>query len=228
MKLLDPIEKIYLLDEDSFDFPSLEMMNNDLVAIGGDFYPQRLINAYENGLFPWFMDEYNHIHWFSPQKRMVLYPHELKVSKSLKKTIKNKKFVVKSNENFKEVIKNCASIKRKHEDDTWINEYFIQAYENLHKLGYAYSIESYLDNELVGGLYGVLIDDIFCGESMFAKVSDASKVAFYHLCNQAKENGINLIDCQVHNNHLASLGAKEIPREEYFKILRNSTIKNSS
>ena len=226
MKLLEPIEKIYLLDDYNFDFPTLEMMNNDLVAIGGDFHPQRLINAYENGLFPWFMDEYNHIHWFSPQKRMVLYPEELKVSKSLKKTIKNKKFIVKTNENFEEVMKNCASIKRKHEDDTWINEHFIQAYVNLHKLGYAYSIETYLDDELVGGLYGVLIDDIFCGESMFAKVSDASKVAFYHLCKQAKENGINLIDCQVHNDHLASLGAKEIPREDYFKILKKEVSKN--
>ena len=220
MRLLEPIEKIYLLDEDNFDFPTLEMMNNDLVAVGGDFHPQRLLNAYENGLFPWFMDEYNHIHWFSPQERMVLYPDEMKVSKSLKKTIKNKGFVVKTNENFEEVMRNCASIKRKHEDDTWINEHFIQAYVNLHKLGYAYSIETYLDDELVGGLYGVLIDDIFCGESMFAKVSDASKVAFYHLCKQAKENGINLIDCQVHNEHLESLGAKEIPREEYFKILK--------
>jgi len=220
MRLLEPIEKIYLLDEDNFDFPTLEMMNNDLVAVGGDFHPQRLLNAYENGLFPWFMDEYNHIHWFSPQERMVLYPDEMKVSKSLKKTIKNKGFVVKTNENFEEVMRNCASIKRKHEDDTWINEHFIQAYVNLHKLGYAYSIETYLDDQLVGGLYGVLIDDIFCGESMFAKVSDASKVAFYHLCKQAKENGINLIDCQVHNEHLESLGAKEIPREEYFKILK--------
>jgi len=220
MRLLEPIEKIYLLDEDNFDFPTLEMMNNDLVAVGGDFHPQRLLNAYENGLFPWFMDEYNHIHWFSPQQRMVLYPDEMKVSKSLRKTIKNRGFVVKTNENFEEVMKNCASIKRKHEDDTWINEHFIQAYVNLHKLGYAYSIETYLDDELVGGLYGVLIDDIFCGESMFAKVSDASKVAFYHLCKQAKENGINLIDCQVHNEHLESLGAKEIPREEYFKILK--------
>jgi len=220
MKLLDPIEKIYLLDEDNFEFPTLPMMDNDLVAIGGDFHPQRLINAYENGIFPWFMDEYNHIHWFSPQKRMVLFPHEFKVSKTLKRNIKNKNFVVKTNKNFEAIMRNCANIKRKHEDDTWINEYFIQAYINLYKLGYAYSIETYLEDDLVGGLYGVLIDDIFCGESMFAKVSDASKVALYHLCKQAEDNGIKLIDCQVHNNHLESLGAKEILREEYFKILK--------
>lgn len=220
MKLLEPVEKIYLLDNDNFDFPTLDMMNNDLVAIGGDFHPQRLINAYENGLFPWFMDEYNHIHWFSPQKRMVLYPEEFKVTKSLRRTLNNKGYIVKTNENFEEVMRNCANIKRKHEDDTWINEHYIQAYTNLNKLGLAYSIETYLEDELVGGLYGVLIDDVFCGESMFAKQRDASKVAFYHLCKQAKENGINIIDCQVHNEHLESLGAKEISREEYFKILK--------
>ncbi|MGP2655900.1 leucyl/phenylalanyl-tRNA--protein transferase [Malaciobacter sp. WC5094] len=219
MELLDKEYGIYLLDLNNYEFPTLSMMKDDLVAVGGDFHPQRLINAYSNGLFPWFIDEYNHIHWYSPNKRMVLYPNEMKVSKSLKKSIKNKGFIIKTNENFEEVIKNCAQAKRKHEDDTWINDDFIQAYTNLYKLGYAYSIETYLDDELVGGLYGVLIDDVFCGESMFAKVSDASKVAFYHLCQQAKKNDIRLIDCQVHNDHLASLGAYEIPREEYFKIL---------
>lgn len=219
MELLDPTHKIYLLDNDSFVFPTLEMMDNDLVAVGGDFHPQRLINAYENGIFPWFIDEYNHIHWFSPQNRMVLYPDEFKVSKSLKRNINNKGFIVKTNENFEEVMRNCSTIKRKHEDETWIDENFIIAYTNLFKLGYAYSIETYLDDELVGGLYGVLINDVFCGESMFAKEKDASKIAFYHLCKQAKQNGIKLIDCQVYNEHLASLGAKEIPREEYFKIL---------
>lgn len=220
MELLDPEHKIYLLDIESFEFPTLSMMEDDLVAVGGDFHPQRLINAYKNGLFPWFIDEYNHIHWFSPQKRMVLYPDEFKLSKSLKKVIKNKNFVIKSNENFEEVIKNCSTIKRKHEDDTWIDENFIWAYTNLFELGYATSIECYLDDKLVGGLYGVIIDDIFCGESMFAKESNASKVAFYHLCKQASKNGIKLIDCQVYNDHLASLGAKEISREEYFKLLK--------
>lgn len=219
MELLDKEHCIYLLDEDNFDFPTLEMMNDDLVAVGGDFHPQRLINAYSNGIFPWFIDEYNHIHWYSPQKRMVLEPQNMKVSKSLKKSIKNKGFVIKSNENFEEVIKSCANIKRKHEDETWISDEFIQAYTNLFELGYAFSIECYLEDELVGGLYGLMIGDVFCGESMFAKVSNASKVAFYHLCNQARKNDIKLIDCQVHNDHLESLGASEISREEYFKIL---------
>lgn len=219
MELLDKEHCIYLLDEDNFDFPTLEMMNDDLVAVGGDFHPQRLINAYSNGIFPWFIDEYNHIHWYSPQKRMVLEPQNMKISKSLKKSIKNKGFVIKSNENFEEVIKNCANIKRKHEDETWISDEFIQAYTNLFHLGYAFSIECYLEDELVGGLYGLMIGDVFCGESMFAKVSNASKVAFYHLCNQARKNDIKLIDCQVHNDHLESLGASEISREEYFKIL---------
>ncbi|WP_323595800.1 leucyl/phenylalanyl-tRNA--protein transferase [Aliarcobacter butzleri] len=222
MKLIDKKHKIYLLDEDKFDFPTLNMMNDDLVAIGGDFHPQRLLNAYENGIFPWFIDDLGYIHWFSPKKRMVLYPENFKVSKSLRKSITNKGFVVKSNENFEEVIKSCAKIKRKHEDGTWISEEFIKTYTNLHKLDIAFSIECYLKDELVGGLYGVLIGDIFCGESMFSLVPDASKVAFYHLCQQAKQNGIKIIDCQVYNDHLASLGAFEITRNEYFNLLKDS------
>ena len=222
MKILDKKNKIYLLDEDNFDFPTLDMMKDDLVAVGGDFHPQRLLNAYENGIFPWYIDEYNYIHWFSPQKRMVLKPEDFKVSKSLKKSILNKGFKIKSNENFEEVIKSCANIKRKHEDSTWISDEFIEAYTNLHHLDIAFSIECYLNEELVGGLYGLLIGDVFCGESMFAKVTDASKVAFYHLCQQAKQNGIKLIDCQVYNEHLASLGASEISRNEYFQLLKEN------
>ncbi|MDN5105142.1 leucyl/phenylalanyl-tRNA--protein transferase [Aliarcobacter butzleri] len=222
MKLIDKKYKIYLLDEEKFDFPTLNMMNDDLVAIGGDFHPQRLLNAYENGIFPWFIDDLGYIHWFSPQKRMVLYPENFKVSKSLRKSITNKGFIVKSNENFEEVIRSCAKIKRKHEDSTWISEEFIKAYTNLHELDIAFSIECYLKDELVGGLYGVLIGDIFCGESMFSLVPDASKVAFYHLCQQAKQNGIKIIDCQVYNDHLASLGAFEITRNEYFNLLKDS------
>lgn len=222
MKLIDKKHKIYLLNEDKFDFPTLNMMNDDLVAIGGDFHPQRLLNAYENGIFPWFIDDLGYIHWFSPQKRMVLYPENFKVSKSLRKSIANKGFIVKSNENFEEVIRSCAKIKRKHEDGTWISEEFIKAYTNLHKLDIAFSIECYLKDELVGGLYGVLIGDIFCGESMFSLVPDASKVAFYYLCKQAKQNGIKIIDCQVYNDHLASLGAFEITRNEYFNLLKDN------
>ena len=221
MQLLEEKEKIYLLDDDNFDFPTLDMMNNDLVAVGGDFHPQRIINAYENGIFPWFIDEYNHIHWYSPKKRMVLFPEEFKVSKSLRRTINNKGFVIKSNENFEKVIKNCSTIKRKHEDETWIDDNFIWAYKNLYDLGYASSIETYLNEKLVGGLYGLFINNIFCGESMFSLKTDASKVAFYYLCQQAKKNEIKIIDCQVHNEHLASLGAREISREEYFEILKN-------
>jgi len=222
MKLLDRQNGIYLLDQDNFDFPSPEMMKDDLVAIGGDFHPQRLLNAYKSGLFPWFIDEFNHIHWYSPNQRMVLYPEEFNLTKSLRRVIKNHGFVIKSNENFEEVIKNCASIKRKHEDDTWIKDEFIEAYINLYKLGYAFSIECYFEDELVGGLYGVMVDDIFCGESMFSKKANASKVAVYHLCQQAAANGIKLIDCQVHNEHLESLGAKEIPRNEYYELLKNT------
>jgi len=219
MKLLDKQEGIYLLDDENLNFPTLDMMKNDLVAIGGDFHPQRILNAYTNGLFPWYIDEYNYIHWFSPQDRMVLFPDQFRLTKSLKRTLRNKGFVVKSNENFEAVINRCASIKRKDEDETWITDPFITAYTNLYNLGYATSIECYLDGVLVGGLYGLMINDIFCGESMFSDVADASKVAFYYLCQQAKENGIKLIDCQVHNDHLESLGAKKISRDEYFNYL---------
>ena len=222
MKLLDKKNKIYLLDENNFDFPTLDMIKDDLVAVGGDFHPQRLLNAYKNGIFPWYMDDYNYIHWFSPQKRMVIKPDEMKVSKSLKKSIQNRGFIIKSNENFEAVMRACAEIKRKHEDSTWINKDFIQAYKNLHYLDIAFSIECYLNDELVGGLYGLLIGNIFCGESMFSKVTDASKVAFYHLCQQATQNDIKLIDCQVHNKHLESLGAYEISREKYFEILNEN------
>lgn len=222
MELIDEEHSIYLLDFDNFDFPTLDMMDDDLVAIGGDFHPQRIINAYENGIFPWFIDDYNHIHWYSPNNRMVLYPEEFKLSKSLKRTINNKGFVVKSNTCFEEVIKNCSNVKRKHENETWIDENFIWAYTNLHKLGIAHSIETFLDDKLVGGLYGLIINDIFCGESMFSLEKDASKVAFYHLCNQSQQNDIKLIDCQVYNDHLATLEAREIPRNEYFKLLKTT------
>ena len=219
MKLLDKKHRIYILDDNNFDFPTLDMMRGDLIAVGGDFHPKRLINAYKNGIFPWYIDDYNYIHWYCPKKRMVLYPDEFKLSKSLKRTLKNRGFVVKSNERFKEVIKKCAEAKRKHEETTWISDEFIQAYTNLHKLGYAFSIETYLDDKLVGGLYGLLMDDIFCGESMFSDEKDASKVALYHLCDQAEKNGIKLIDCQVYNEHLESLGAKEISRAKYLDML---------
>ncbi|MGJ0311615.1 leucyl/phenylalanyl-tRNA--protein transferase [Aliarcobacter cryaerophilus] len=221
MKLLDIKEKIWLLDEKSFDFPKLEDMENDLVAIGGDFHPQRLLNAYENGLFPWFIDDYNYINWYSPKKRMVLYPDDFKVSKSLKKSILNRGFEVKSNTNFIEVMQNCKNTRRKHESDTWIDDNFIKAYTLMHNLEFANSIEVYLDKKLVGGLYGLIINNIFCGESMFSLVNDASKVAFFHLCEWAKNSNIKLIDCQVYNKHLESLGAYEISREEYFRILKS-------
>ncbi len=220
MKLLDEEFKVYLLDDDTHIFPTLEMMDDDLVAVGGDFHPNRIITAYKMGIFPWFIDEYNYIHWYSPQKRMVLFPDQFRLTKSLKRVIKNKGFDIRSNENFEAVIKSCSTIKRKHEDETWISEDFIYAYTQLHRLGFAHSIETYLDGELVGGLYGLRIGDIFCGESMFSSVPNASKVAFYHLCKQAEQNDIKLIDCQVYNEHLATLGAKEIDREEYFLYLQ--------
>jgi leucyl/phenylalanyl-tRNA--protein transferase len=239
MQLINTNPNIYLLDEGSHEFPTYDMFDDDLIAIDeiideNCFAPQKMLQAYHNSLFPWYIDKIpkdtgiEYVHWFSPQKRMVLYPQEFKMSKSLKRTINSDKFTICSNRDFKAVISNCSTIKRKHEDSTWISDRFIQGYTQLHELGIAHSVECYDCNDnLVGGLYGLVINikdenrdyNIFCGESMFSLVSDASKVAFYHLCTQAQENNIKLIDCQVHNNHLASLGAKEISREEYCKML---------
>ena len=218
MIILDKKEKIYLLNDTTFEFPTLDMMNGDLVAIGGDFNPNRLVLAYKHGLFPWFIEN-KYIYWFCPNKRMVLYPNNFKVSKNFSKIIKNKKFTVEINKNFSKVINRCASINRKNGDNTWIDDNFIQGYENLFNLKIAISIESYLDDKLVGGLYGLKLGNIFFGESMFSEVSNASKVALYHLCDIAKKHKIALIDCQVHNDHLERLGAYEINRKFYFKLL---------
>jgi leucyl/phenylalanyl-tRNA--protein transferase len=226
MQLINTNPNIYLLDEGSIEFPSFDMFDDDLVAIDevdkNCFSPAKMLNAYHNSLFPWFIDtisDKEYVHWFSPKRRMVIYPHEFKLSKSLKRKIRNDTFEVHSNRDFRGVMTNCANIKRKHEDSTWISQRYIDGYTKLHELGIAHSVECYIGDELVGGLYGLIINNIFCGESMFSKVSDASKVAFYYLCEQAKDNDIKLIDCQVYNDHLASLGAKEIDREEYYSII---------
>ena len=200
-------------------FPSALTANSDgVVAIGGDLDPKRILKAYKQGIFPWFEND-DYLVWWSPDPRMVLFPKKLKISKSTKKILKDDYFKVTFNQSFDEVVDCCAKVKRFGQNGTWITEGLKKAYNLLHKEGHAFSVEVWKDFELVGGLYGIDLGDIFCGESMFAKVSNASKVAFYHLCNQARKNDIKLIDCQVHNDHLESLGASEISREEYFKIL---------
>lgn len=200
-------------------FPDYEDASAEgIIAIGGDLSPDRLMYAYERGIFPWYSDEYP-ILWHCPPERMVLFPDELKISKSMKQVLRKGKFTITENQAFEEVIHHCKHIQRKAEEGlegTWITDDMERAYLRLYRLGHAKSLEVWLDSELVGGLYGVEVGNIFCGESMFSKVSNASKVAFIHL---VQSNQYKLIDCQVYNDHLASLGAREIPREEFLQLL---------
>jgi leucyl/phenylalanyl-tRNA--protein transferase len=200
-------------------FPPVDAASPEgILAFGGDLSPERLLLAYKNGIFPWFnIDE--PIIWWSPDPRMVLFLDEFKVSKSMRNILNRNIFKVTFNQNFSAVIRNCQKITRPGQDGTWISEEMISAYERLHKLGHAKSIEVWQEEVLVGGLYGVDLGHVFCGESMFSKVSNASKVAFTSLVNQLKSQQYQLLDCQVYNEHLESLGCREIPREQFFGIM---------
>lgn len=187
-----------------------------ILALGGDLSVNRLIFAYKNGIFPWF-NEGEPIIWYSPLKRMVLFPDEIRITKSMKQILRKNNFTITENKAFEEVIFNCKTVNRKDQFGTWITDDMQQAYINLHKKGIAKSVEIWKNDILVGGLYGIdLQNGIFCGESMFSKQSNMSKVVFIHL---AQNCGYKLIDCQVYNNHLASLGAREIERKEFLKFL---------
>ena len=202
-------------------FPNPEEATEDgLLAIGGDLLVERLLLAYNSGIFPWFEDD-QPILWWSPDPRMVLFPEKFKVSKSLRKKIKSEKFRITFNQNFAEVIKNCATVLRKGQTGTWITQEMQQAYIALRSAGHAVSIEVWEDEKLVGGLYGIDLPKkkVFCGESMFSLVSDASKVAFYHLSEYVKTKNYKFIDCQIYNEHLESLGAEEIGRGEFLELL---------
>jgi leucyl/phenylalanyl-tRNA---protein transferase len=202
---------------ENLEFPPYELTTEDgVIALGGDLSEERLLSAYKNGIFPWF-SEGDPIVWYCPQERMVLFPNEIKVSKSMQKIIQKNEFTITENKAFEEVIYNCKNIKRSDGFGTWITDGMAQAYINLHKKGIAKSIEVWQDDQLVGGLYGVEINTIFCGESMFSKVSNASKLAFIHA---AKKKEYTLIDCQIYNEHLSSLGAKEIERAAFLEILK--------
>ena len=202
---------------DKIEFPPYEFASPEgVIGLGGDLSTERLIYAYQKGIFPWFSDG-DPIVWYCPPERMVLFPQELKVSKSMKQVMRNSSFTITQNKAFEEVIHLCKIIKRKDDFGTWITDDMEQAYIELHKLGHAKSIEIWNEYELVGGLYGIdLGNGVFCGESMFAKVSNASKLAFIHL---VKSYDYKLIDCQIYNDHLSSLGAREISREEFLKFL---------
>jgi len=200
-------------------FPNPSLAEEDgLLAVGGDLSTNRLLLAYQNGIFPWYNDD-TPILWYSPHERFVLFPNELKVSKSMRQVLKSDRFRVTLDQNFAEVIDACSSAGRKGQDGTWITDDMKRAYIRLHKEGHARSVEVWKDEKLVGGLYGVQVGEVFCGESMFSKVSNASKVALISLCNTDK---YKLIDCQVYTEHLESMGARMISREEYLRILQNN------
>jgi len=202
---------------DTIQFPPIETADEDgLLAIGGDLSSERLLLAYRSGIFPWF-EEGQPLLWWSPDPRMVLYPADFKVSKSLRKTLRRSGFKVTFNSNFKEVIDACSAIERNGQQGTWITQQMKEAYLKLHQLGHAVSFETWRDGSLVGGGYGIDLPNckVFCGESMFSTVSDASKVGFYHLVRRLQGQHYKVVDCQVYTSHLASLGAVEISRSEF-------------
>lgn len=202
-------------------FPAVEEATPDgLLAVGGDLSTERLLLAYRSGIFPWY-EEGQPILWWSPNPRMVLFPSKFKVSKSLRKTIASGVFQITFNSEFEKVITQCETVKRNGQYGTWITDEMKKAYTKLHELGYAISFETWLDGTLVGGGYGIDLHEygVFCGESMFSLVSDASKVGFFHLVKQLKEKNYNLVDCQVYTKHLESLGASEISRKAFVNYL---------
>lgn len=197
-------------------FPKPELAEPDgLLAVGGDLSAERLIKAYALGIFPWYSGN-EPILWYSPHERFVLFPNQLKISKSMRKVLQSAQFSVTFNQDFAAVIRACASVFRDGQNGTWITDEMENAYLELHQQGKAHSVEVWQDNELVGGLYGVEVNNIFCGESMFSKVSNASKIALINLCRQKK---YQLIDCQMYTEHLETLGAKMISRKEYQHFL---------
>jgi len=212
--------KIYLLTEELWFPPVSETHDSGIIAVGGDLSTERLLLAYNSGIFPWFEDG-EPITWWSPEWRMVLFLDDLKISKSMRNILNRDVFKVTFNQDFKAVISNCQSVKREGQNGTWITDDMIAAYCKLHELGHAQSVEVWQNDQLVGGLYGVDLGHVFCGESMFSKVSNASKVAFIHLVQKLKKEGYLLLDCQVYNEHLESLGCVEIERDDFMTILQH-------
>jgi leucyl/phenylalanyl-tRNA--protein transferase len=213
---------MYLLSELIFFPPVVSANPEGILAVGGDLSTERLLLAYKSGIFPWFNPR-EPILWWAPSSRMVLFFDDLIISKSMRNILNRNVFKVTFNQDFKAVISNCRSIKREGQNGTWISDEMIEAYCNLHKLGIAKSVEVWQKEELVGGLYGIDLGNVFCGESMFSKVSNASKVAFISLANQLKNDNYKVLDCQVYNEHLESLGCNEIDREDFMKILNENS-----
>lgn len=223
----------YLLDDvHKTIFPDVELALTEpdgLLAVGGDLSVERLTSAYQQGIFPWY-SEGQPILWWSPDPRMVLEPKDIKVSRSLAKTIRKQNVQITFDQNFRDVITACSEArleKGKQQDETWILDEMIEAYVKLHEAGYAHSVECWQDDKLIGGLYGIAIGKVFFGESMFSRISDASKIAFVTLAQQLKQWGFKLIDCQVYTSHLESLGATMIPRKQFLILLKQYAINNT-
>jgi leucyl/phenylalanyl-tRNA--protein transferase len=208
---------IFRLDE-RMVFPEPELAEPDgLLAVGGDLSARRLMLAYQNGIFPWYNDD-TPILWYSPHERFVLFPEEIKISKTMRQVLCSNRFAVTTNKCFVGVMEACSTVQRNGQDGTWITGDMKAAYQQLHAKGYAHSVEVWEQDELVGGLYGVQVDDVFCGESMFSLVSNASKTALIWLCRSGQ---YKLIDCQVYTEHLRSMGAAMINRKEYMEMLNH-------
>jgi leucyl/phenylalanyl-tRNA--protein transferase len=218
---------MYFLSKELFFPPVDEASYEGILAIGGDLSIDRLLLAYSNGIFPWFNED-EPILWWAPPERMVVVPTMYKVSKSIRNLLNQNKFSVTFNQNFNDVIRGCQQIERPGQDGTWLSDDFVKSYTKLHEMGIAKSVEVWQNETIVGGLYGVDLGHVFCGESMFSKVSNASKIAFVTLIEYLKENNYKLLDCQVHNDHLEKLGAFEISRETFMKVLKSAAITFSS
>jgi len=209
----------YFLTE-KLEFPPVHAANSDgLLAVGGDLSPERLLLAYRNGIFPWFNED-SLILWWSPDPRMILFPGKVKISKSMRKVFKSNAFRLTRNTCFEEIIEACAQTKRGNQEGTWITDTMKEAYILLHQKGFAVSYEVWKADTLVGGLYGIDLGDVFCGESMFSSVSNASKYAFIQLAKDLEAKNYRFMDCQVYTKHLASLGAEEIEREKFIALLQ--------
>ncbi len=209
---------LYALDQNIWFPPVTEAMEDGLLAMGGDVSVERLILAYQQGIFPWYDGDVPL--WWCPDPRFVLFPEKLKVSKSMETVIRKKQFRFSINTAFSQVINHCKELQRKGQDGTWITDELELSLNELHARGYAHCAETWMDNELVGGLYGIRMGNLFFGESMFSKKSNASKFAFIKYVDHLRKENVFLIDCQVHTEHLESLGAEMIPREQFMKIIK--------
>ncbi|WP_424961884.1 leucyl/phenylalanyl-tRNA--protein transferase [Ekhidna sp.] len=212
---------IYRLTDDII-FPPVEGAEDGIVAVGGDLLPERLILAYQSGIFPWY-SQGDPIIWWSPDPRFILFPEKLHVSRSMKRVLKKREFNVTFNQSFEKVIAACKKIPRPGQQGTWITDEMELAYIRLHEMGIAESVEVWKGNDLVGGMYGIRTGKVFSGESMFSKESNASKLALIHFIQKFQQEGGELFDCQVHSNHMETMGAEEVRREAFLAYLKNYT-----